>query len=133
MAGVLEQLFRPQQKTIYQDQKAMELEAAKEILAEVFRVRLSEVDEMIQSRFEDEDTGSMGSDDGLWPQEFCLEGCAGFKLTILPEILIRPSFASSSRIGSSSASLMLTRRLKSLRFIFPPLLVSIHKTLSRED
>ena len=70
MAGVFEQLFRPQQKTIYQDQKAMELEAAKEILAEVFRVRLSEVDEMIQSRFEDEDTGSMGSDDGLWPQEF---------------------------------------------------------------
>ena len=70
MAGVLEQLIRPQQKTIYQDQKAMELEAAKEILAEVFRVRLSEVDEMIQSRFEDEDTGSMGSDDGLWPQEF---------------------------------------------------------------
>ena len=35
MAGVLEQLIRPQQKTIYQDQKAMELEAAKEILAEV--------------------------------------------------------------------------------------------------
>ena len=52
----------------------MELEAAKEILAEVFRVRLSEVDEMIRCRFEDEDTGSVGSDDGLWPQEFCLEG-----------------------------------------------------------
>jgi hypothetical protein len=52
MAGVFEQLFRPQQKTIYQDQKAMELEAAKEILAEVFRVRLSEVDEMIRCRFE---------------------------------------------------------------------------------
>ena len=70
MAGVLEQLFRPQQKTIYQDQKAMELEAAKEILAEVFRVGLSEVDEMIWCRFEDEDMGPMGSDDGLWPQEF---------------------------------------------------------------
>ena len=74
MAGVLEQLIRPQQKTIYQDQKAMELEAAKEILAEVFRIRLSEVDEMIRCRFEAEDVGSMGSDDGLWPQEFCLEG-----------------------------------------------------------
>ena len=74
MAGVLEQLFRPQQKTIYQDLKAMELEAAKEILAEVFRIRLSEVDEMIRCRFEDEDMGSMGSEDGLWPQEFCLEG-----------------------------------------------------------
>ena len=41
MAGVFEQLIRPQQKTIYQDMKAMELEAAKEILAEVFRIRLS--------------------------------------------------------------------------------------------
>ena len=75
MAGVLEQLIRPQQKTIYQDMKAMELEAAKEILAEVFRVRLSEVDEMIQCRFEAEDAGSMASEEhGLWPQEFCLEG-----------------------------------------------------------
>ncbi len=71
MAGVFEQLFRPQQKTIYQDQKAMELEAAKEILAEVFKVRLSEVDEMIQSRFEAEVSEK---EDGLWPQEFCLEG-----------------------------------------------------------
>ncbi len=70
MAGVFEQLFRPQQKTIYQDQKAMELEAAKEILAEVFRVRLSEVDEMIRCRFEAEGMISVGSEDGLWPQEF---------------------------------------------------------------
>ena len=31
----------------------MELEAAKEILAEVFRVRVSEVDEMISRRFEE--------------------------------------------------------------------------------
>jgi uncharacterized tellurite resistance protein B-like protein len=54
MAGV----FRPQ--------KAMELEAAREILAEVFGVKLSEVDEMIQSRFDAEDMGS----NGLWPQEF---------------------------------------------------------------
>jgi len=69
MAGVLEQLFRPQQKTIYQDQKAMELEAAKEILAEVFRIRLSEVDEMIRCRFEVEVSVK---EDGLWPQEFWL-------------------------------------------------------------
>ena len=69
MSGVLEHLFRPQQKTIYQDQKAMELEAAKEILAEVFKVRLSEVDEMIQSRFEAEVSEK---EDGLWPQEFWL-------------------------------------------------------------
>ena len=70
MAGVLEQLFRPQKKAL--NQKAMELEAAREILAEVFGVRLSEVDEMIHSRFEAEDIGS--KEDGLWPQEFWLEG-----------------------------------------------------------
>ena len=69
MAGVLEQLIRSQQKTIYQDQKAMELEAAKEILAEVFRIRLSEVDEMIRCRFEVEVSVK---EDGLWPQEFWL-------------------------------------------------------------
>ena len=74
MAGVLEQLIKPRNKAVHRDLKAMELEAAKEILAEVFRVRLSEVDEMIRCRFEDEDMGSMGSEDGLWPQEFCLEG-----------------------------------------------------------
>lgn len=51
----------------------MELEAAKEILAEVFKVRLSEVDNMIRCRFEAEDMVSVGSEDGLWPQEFCLE------------------------------------------------------------
>ncbi len=73
MAGVLEQLIRPQNKAVHRDLKAMELEAAKEILAEVFRVRLSEVDEMIRCRFEAEDMGSTGSEDGLWPQEFCLE------------------------------------------------------------
>ena len=72
MAGVLEQLIRPQNKVVHRDLKAMELEAAKEILAEVFRVRLSEVDEMIRCRFEAEDMGAIGSEDGLWPQEFCL-------------------------------------------------------------
>ena len=50
----------------------LELETAKEILAEVFRVRLSEVDEMIQNRFEAaDDDGS--KENGLWPQEFWLE------------------------------------------------------------
>jgi hypothetical protein len=55
--------------------KTLELQMAKEILAEVFRVRLSEVDEMIRCRFEAEDIGSMASEIyGLWPQEFYLEG-----------------------------------------------------------
>lgn len=71
MAGVLRQLVRFQKKAM--SQKAMELEAAKEILAEVFKVRLSEVDNMIRCRFEAEDMVSVGSEDGLWPQEFCLE------------------------------------------------------------
>ncbi len=52
----------------------MELQTAKEILAEVFRVRISVVDEMIQNRFE-----AAGKDDmdpkesGPWPAEFWLE------------------------------------------------------------
>ncbi len=71
MAGVLRQLVRFQKKAM--SQKAMELEAAKEILAEVFKVRLSEVDDMIRCRFEAEDMVSVGSEDGLWPQDFCLE------------------------------------------------------------
>jgi hypothetical protein len=45
--------------------KALELQTAKEILAEVFRVRISQVDEMIQNRFEAEDMGS--KEGGLWP------------------------------------------------------------------
>ena len=73
MAGVLEQLFRPQKKAL--SKKAMELDAAREILAEVFGVRLSEVDEMIQIRFEAAKHEVIShKENGLWPQEFCLEG-----------------------------------------------------------
>ena len=47
---------------------------AKEILAEVFRVRLSEVDEMIRNRFEAAISEDIGSDENeLWPQEFWLD------------------------------------------------------------
>ena len=72
MAGVFEHLTRSHKRAVHGGLEAMELQAAKEILAEVFRIRLSEVDEMIRCRFEAEDVGSMGSDDGLWPQEFWL-------------------------------------------------------------
>jgi hypothetical protein len=68
MAGVLRQLVRPQKKAM--SRKALELEAAREILAEVFGVRLSEVDEMIRSRFEAEDKAHR--EERLWPQEFWL-------------------------------------------------------------
>ena len=70
MAGVLEQLLRSG-KRAFIDQKSMELEAAREILAEVFGVRLAEVDQMIRSRFESEDVAV--KEDGLWPREFRLE------------------------------------------------------------
>ena len=74
MAGVLGQLFRPQ-KTAVQDRRAMELDAAREILAEVFGVKLSEVDEMIENRFQDANELERSSrDDGLWPQELWVEG-----------------------------------------------------------
>jgi len=75
MAGVLGRLIGPQKKAMYRDPKAMELETAKEILAEVFRVRLSEVDEMIQNRFDEVSSKEdYHKEDGLWPQEFCLAG-----------------------------------------------------------
>ncbi len=64
MAGVFGQLIRSRKRSM--SQKAMELEAAREILAEVFRIKLSEVDEMIQSRFQVGDTGI--KEDGPWPQ-----------------------------------------------------------------
>ena len=76
MAGVLGRLIGPQKKVMYRDPKAIELETAKEILAEVFRVRLSEVDEMIQNRFEAVDNeDNIGSEENelLWPQEFSLD------------------------------------------------------------
>jgi hypothetical protein len=74
MAGVFEQLIRPQKKVVvYRNPKALELQTAKEILAEVFRVRLSEVDEMIQNRFEKfSSQEACGEEAGLWPQEFWL-------------------------------------------------------------
>ena len=53
---------------------AMELQTAKEILAEVFGVRLSEVDEMILSRFEAAGNEDIVFEENLpWPQEFQLE------------------------------------------------------------
>ena len=70
MAGILELLIRPQKMAMH-DRKAMELQTAKEILAEVFGVRISEVDEMIANRFLD--CPECQKETGLWPQEFQLE------------------------------------------------------------
>ncbi len=77
MAGVLERLAWPQRKAVAcrSNRKAMELEAAREILAEVFGVRLSEVDEMIENRFQaGGEVERRSREDGLWPQELWVEG-----------------------------------------------------------
>lgn len=81
MAGVFELIKGPQKQLVGRhgviqraDPRALELQAAMEILAEVFSIRTAEVQEMIQSRFETyhfEDVSL--KEDGLWPREFWLE------------------------------------------------------------
>jgi len=82
MAGVLERIGWPQKKLVVHnsssapkvDLRVLELQAAKEVLAEVFRVKISDVDEMIQNRYDEvcyvkpdhEETEQ-------WPREFMLE------------------------------------------------------------
>lgn len=51
--------------------KAQELEAAKEILAEIFRVRPSDVEEMLRARLEERNKHE-ACEYGLWPATFCL-------------------------------------------------------------
>ena len=77
MVGVLDQLIRPQKRAVVSrsDKKAMELEAAREILAEVFRVRISEVNEMIENRLENAPyLEACCEEDRLWPQELWVDG-----------------------------------------------------------
>ena len=58
--------------------RAMELETAKEILAEVFGARPGEVEEMIRRRLEErswpgeEETWQKECEEGLWPATFCV-------------------------------------------------------------
>jgi hypothetical protein len=74
MAGVIKRPFRPR-KEIVLDRRIMELQAAKEILAEVFMIRIQDVDEMIQNRFEASGSEDVSpAKDVLWPQEFRLDG-----------------------------------------------------------
>jgi hypothetical protein len=51
--------------------KQLELEAAKQILSEIFQIRPADVEEMIQQRLE-EKSWPDGREDGLWPATFCL-------------------------------------------------------------
>ena len=82
MGGVLERIRWLQKRSAIAllpsppvDPMILELQAAKEILAEVFRVRVSEVDEMILNRYDDFRYEENSSEDGeMWPREFQLEG-----------------------------------------------------------
>ncbi|HPS91772.1 MAG TPA: hypothetical protein PKV33_06415 [Methanothrix sp.] len=70
-------LLRPRRMAIPpgttgRDPKATELVAAKEILAEVFGIRISEVDEMIVIR--STDCRECQKEKDLWPREFQLDG-----------------------------------------------------------
>lgn len=51
--------------------KQLELDAAKQILAEVFHIYPTEVDDMLLKRIE-ERSGHQEHQDGLWPATFCL-------------------------------------------------------------
>ena len=82
MAGVLERIGRQQKRSVIgrspmaplADLRVLELQTAKEILAEVFRVRVSDVEEMIQNRYDDicyAKPGYEGTEP--WPREFMLK------------------------------------------------------------
>jgi hypothetical protein len=89
MAGVLEMIRWPQKRAAVAldplprvNPKILQLEAAKEILAEVFQVGVSDVDEMILSRYEVHFEEISGSEDGeMWPKEFQLMGRDSQSLT----------------------------------------------------
>ena len=72
MAGILGRLFRSQKKVVL-DSKVLELETAKEILAEVFRASPSDVEDMIQKRLSNESLPgeeSRPEEIELWPEMF---------------------------------------------------------------
>jgi len=73
MAGVFEPRSRHYKRAVHNDLEAMELEAAKEILAEVFRIDLAEVEDMISSRLQEVQAEVTPRGNGLWPQEFWVE------------------------------------------------------------
>lgn len=81
MAGVLERIIGPQaqrrlvkrsERSPWVDPKVLELQTAMEILAEVFGIQISEVEEMLRQRGEVE-VQSCSEESALWPESFCLE------------------------------------------------------------
>jgi hypothetical protein len=80
MAGVLERIRWSQKKLVVGhgsskvDLRILELQAAKEVLAEVFGVRISDVEEMIQNRYNEVCYAKPGYEETeQWPREFMLE------------------------------------------------------------
>jgi len=80
MAGVLGRLMGPQRqrrlvqrskKAPWVNPKVLELQTAMEILAEVFGMRISEVEEMLRERTE-VGAQSCKGEVALWPESFCL-------------------------------------------------------------
>ena len=56
------------------DLRVLELQAAKEVLAEVFGVRISDVEEMIQNRYDEVCYAKPDYEETeQWPREFMLE------------------------------------------------------------
>ena len=65
----------PLEPKIRVNPRLLELQTAKEILAEIFHARPSEVEEMIQNRLEEQswkEERSWPDEEGLWPEGFCL-------------------------------------------------------------
>jgi len=82
MAGVLERIRWHQKRSVVSlrssprvDPKILELQVAKEVLAEIFGVRISDVDEMILNRYEESRYNeNLRGEGDIWPREFQLEG-----------------------------------------------------------
>jgi len=81
MAGVLERMRRPRKELVKPCEplsaaslKVLELQTAKEILAETFGISIQEVEEMIQNHVEDACHQECHQEENvLWPQEFRAE------------------------------------------------------------
>jgi hypothetical protein len=82
MAGVLERIWWPQKRLVVGhsssvlkvDLRILELQAAKEILAEIFAVKIMDVEEMIQNRYEEAcHENNSYEEEEKWPREFLLE------------------------------------------------------------
>ena len=82
MAGVLERIRWPQKRSVIGhsslvplvDLRVLELQAAKAILAEIFGVRISDVEEMIQNRYDEVCYVKPGYEETeQWPRELVLE------------------------------------------------------------